>query len=528
MMKGLGTAALAAMVLAAPAMAQTPLEVIPVTLAPGITSPQSGRIIVFAKKVDPAAKPPKEVDTSAFEPTGTAIASKETWSLRQGETAEIDGGADTFPAPFAKLPPGTYAFQAVLDRNHDYNFGGRGAGDIVSPVIEAKLPGPIPRLTLSKTVDASTWLKGRLAHLPGAERTTMTGALAKLKQADFVSPILSKFWGRPVHMGAWVALPPGYGAPGKTFPIVYTTSGFGGPPGYKRFSTAEIGESMAAGEMPPMIWVYLDQTSPTGTHEFADSVNNGPWGQALTTEFIPWLEQRYSTDGKPSSRFLTAHSSGGWTTLWLQVRYPKMFGGSWPTSPDSSDFHNFTNIDIYAAHANAYHDAAGKPIPVFRDKGKIVATQEQFNKLERALGVYGGQFASFDWVFSPKGPDGRPMALFDRATGDVDPQVAAYWRDNYDIAARVKRDWKTIGSDLDGKIHLYVGTADSFYLNRAARLLEQAFDSVGAQEDFTFVPGKAHFDLYKIGDDEFGLRKDISWAMYRLARPGANRPARTN
>ncbi|HEX7338669.1 MAG TPA: alpha/beta hydrolase-fold protein [Rhodanobacteraceae bacterium] len=526
-MKIYWTAALLAVMLAPPALAKTATEAIPVTLAPTIASPQSGRIIVFAKKVDPAAKPPNHVDTSAFEPTGTAIAAKETWSLRQGETAEIDGDVDTYPVPFAKLPPGTYAFQAVLDRNHDYAYGGRGSGDIVSPVVEAKLPGPIPTLTLTHIVKWN-WLKGRIAHLPEAKRIAMKSALSKLKRIDFVSPLLSAFWGRPMHIRAWIALPPGYGAPGKTFPIVYTTNGFGGPPGYQKFSTAQIEHMMTSGAMPPMIWVYLDEASPRGTNEFADSVNNGPWGQALTTEFIPWIDKHYATDGKPASRFLTAHSSGGWAVLWLQVRYPKVFGGSWPISPDPVDFHDFVNIDIYAPHANAYHDAGGKPIPLMRDHGKVIATTKQFARMERVLGVYGGQFASFDWVFSPKGADGRPEPLFNRATGAIDPKVADYWRKHYDIAWRIRHDWPTLKPDLDGKIHLYVGTADNFYLDGSARLLKKVFDSVGAHEDFNFVPNKTHFDIYKIGDQRFGLMKKIAWDMYKQARPGTKRPTKNH
>src|SRR3546814_4636404 len=103
---------------------------------------------------------------------------------------------------------------------------------------------------------------------------------------------------------------------------------------------------MAKGERPPMSWVILDQHIATGTHEFADSANNGPWGAALTTEAIPALEAKYRMDARPSGRFLNGHSSGGWSTLWLQVAYPKIFGGTWPTAPDASDFHDFTNINI--------------------------------------------------------------------------------------------------------------------------------------------------------------------------------------
>ena len=221
-----------------------------------------------------------------------------------------------------------------------------------------------------------------------------------------------------------------------------------------------------------MIWVTLDESSPTGTHEFADSVNNGPWGAALTTELIPWLEQHYRMDARPSGRFLTGHSSGGWATLWLQTRYPKIFGGTWSTSPDPSDFHDFTGADLYRANANVYVDAAGKPVPLVRMNGKDVANFEDFARLEAVLGPYGGQMASFDWVFSPKGADGRPMQMFDRRTGAVDPTVVAYWRDNYDIAYRLQRDWPAVRKDLDGKIHVIVGTADTFHLDGAAHKLQ--------------------------------------------------------
>ena len=517
--------AILAMLAAAPAAAQQPAthEAIPVTLGAGINGVRSGRIIVFARKIDDRAKVPQEVDTSPFEPTGTAIAARETWSLRPGEVATVDGDTDSFPSAFGKLPAGTYAFQAVLDRNHDYNYGGRGPGDIVSPVIEAKLPGPIPTLTLDRVVP-DTPIEQRLSRVPAAQRQPLIDALATVKAVDFTSPLLTEFWGRPMHIRGWVALPPGYGASGKTFPTVYSTGGFGSTLDYDKLSAARMTAEMASGAMPPMIWVYLDESSPRGTHEFADSVNNGPWGQALTTEFIPWIEKRYAMDGKQSSRFLTGHSSGGWATLWLQARYPQVFGGSWPTSPDPSDFHDFTNVDIYAAGANAYHDAEGKPIPLVRDHAKLIATLEQFAKMERVLGPYGGQFASFNWVFSPKGPDGRPQPLFDFATGDVDSAVAAYWRDHYDIAYRIRHNWPELKADLDGKIHLYVGTADTFYLDGAAHLLKQAFDSVGAHEDITFIPNKTHFDLMERGGDREALMKDIAWSMYQHARPGVKRP----
>ena len=230
-----------------------------------------------------------------------------------------------------------------------------------------------------------------------------------------------------------------------------------------------IYERMAAGKMPPMIWVMLDEHLPTGTHEFADSVNDGPWGTALTQEYIPWLESDYRMLEHVADRFLQGHSSGGWATLQLQVNYPRVFGGTWSTSPDPSDFHDFTGIDLYAPHANVYRRPDGTPYPLVRMQGKVVASFEQFAKLEEVLGPYGGQMASFDWVFSPRSSAGTPEPMFDRTTGDVDPRVIAYWRTHYDLAQIVQATWAQQGRYLKGKIHVYVGTADTFYLDGRGR-----------------------------------------------------------
>jgi S-formylglutathione hydrolase FrmB len=231
-------------------------------------------------------------------------------------------------------------------------------------------------------------------------------------------------------------------------------------------------------------------------------------------------------DGRASGRFLTGHSSGGWATLWLQTRYPSVFGGTWSTSPDPSDFHDFTNIDLYAPGANAYREADGSETPLVRDHDKLIATLRQFARLEQVIGPYGGQFASFDWVFSPKGPDGRPLPIFDRTTGAVDPAVAAYWRDHYDIAWRIEHHWPALRRDLDGKIHLIVGTADTFYLDGPAHRLKAVLDRLGAHAAFTFLPGRTHGDLFRQPNDPMGLMGDITWEMYRVARPGSHRPPR--
>jgi S-formylglutathione hydrolase FrmB len=310
----------------------------------------------------------------------------------------------------------------------------------------------------------------------------------------------------------------------RRYPTVYYTQGFGGSLRSLHDGAVARWDDMKTGKAPPMIWVAVDQSTPTGTSEFANSVNNGPWGEALAGELIPDLERHYRMDAKPSGRLLTGHSSGGWAVLWLQVNYPKVFGGAWPTSPDPSDFHDFTGIDLYVPGANAYRKPDGTPWPLARDKGEMLVSVEDYTRREVVVGSYGGQMASFEWVFSPRGADGAPVPMFDRTTGAVDSAVVAYWKDHYDVAERLRRHWPELRGDLDGKIHLTVGSADTFYLDGSARRLEATMKALGARTDFRYIEGRTHFDLYRVGDDRSGLYKTIASEMYAVARPASKPP----
>ncbi|QOY23707.1 enterochelin esterase [Xanthomonas citri] len=502
-----------------------------VTLGGATDQATSGRLLVFATLAKDAQAQAKqsgkdgkveEVNMNPFRPTAVAVAAQDVTALAPGGSVQIDLDNIAFPRGFSALPAGDYLFQAVLDPDGSYGYSGRDGGDLLSEVTAVTLAKgkPLPALTLSKQVPVSDDPWQVSPRAPQAVRDAVPEAKLHSADASMVSTSLSTFWGRPVSLRARVLTPPGYNPKAATrYPTVYVTHGFGG--NYNRFagSIASTWSLMAARQMPPMIWVFLDQSTPTGTHEFADSVNNGPWGTALTEELIPALERQYKMDGKASGRFLNGHSSGGWATLWLQTRYPKLFGGTWSTSPDSSDFRDFTGPDLYAPNANVYRRADGSQFPLIRDHGKVLADLETFAKLERVLGPYGGQLTSFEWVFSPRGADGRPLPIFDRDTGKVDPAVVAYWRTHYDISARVAAQWPTLKPDLDGKIHLIVGTADTFYLDSAAHQFQAVLDGLGARSDFRYLEGRTHFDLYTEGDDNDALMKKIAAEMYAVARP---------
>jgi enterochelin esterase-like enzyme len=481
----------------------------------------SGRLLVFA---EPATSENMTSDTVDVARGGSvAVAARDVASFGANRSVTIDTQTEAFPESFATLGPGPYRVQAVLDRNGDYNFAGRGPGDLVSKVVTLQIPlSSMPVLQLDHALPPETD-QFDMAGLPPVAAAQIAASRPHLHDERIPSKVLTRFHGGDQAVAAWVLTPPGYDPNSRaTYPTVYTAGAFGAGHKLTGQQLSRMWHLMETGAMPPMIWVALDHSSPTGTSEFADSVNNGPWGEALVDEVIPALEAKYRMDAKPSGRFLTGHSSGGWFALWTIVRYPQRFGGSWATAPDPVDFHDFLGVDLYAPGANLYHAADGTPRPLERDHDKVLGTIEEAARLERVLGHAGGQFRSFEWVFSPRRPDGKPAFLFDRDTGAVDPAVTAYWRARYDIAQRVEADWPRLRRHLDGKVHVVVGTADSYYLDGPVRRLDAAFRKVGGRADIRYVPGATHSMsmLYAKDGDRNALWKELSRAIYAVARPG--------
>ncbi len=295
-------------------------------------------------------------------------------------------------------------------------------------------------------------------------------------------------------MHAAVVLPPNYDKdPKRLFPTVYHVHGYGGDATGAWQAGPVYLKRMTAGKMASFVHVFLDASFPTGHTVFADSVNNGPWGRALTQDLIPALEAKYRLAPEPALRFLTGHSSGGWSTLWLQTTYPDFFGGTWSTSPDPVDLRSFTGVNATPGSTdNFYHKPDGTPRNLVRMGGKDVASMEQFARQERVQGEYGGQFASFEWVWSPRGEDGRPLPLFDRETGRLDPAVLEAWQ-KYDIRRNLETNWSTLGP----KLHIFVGSDDTFHLEEGAVYLKDFFQRVGSDAVCEVIPGRDHFNLYR-------------------------------
>lgn len=333
---------------------------------------------------------------------------------------------------------------------------------------------------------------------------------------------LSAFAGHEVRLEAIVMTPPDF-HPDRGWATHYVVHGFGGSA--RSLATRYGGQVLRRiedGDAPPLLRVFLDANHPMGHHVFADSANTGPWGSALVEELIPAIEARYGAIPEARARFVSGHSSGGWSSLWLQVAYPESFGGVWSSAPDPVDFRDFTGIDLYRFH-NMYTDPDGDPVPLVWDGKKVVMTFEAYTRREVARGRVGGQIYSFDAVFSPRGEDGQPRFVFDRDTGRIDREVALAWKP-YDIRLKVKQAWPRLEPLLRSKLHVIVGTEDTFGLQGAVRLLDEELAALGSDAQIIYVEGRDHGDLFDPHPELYprGLLariEDEMWASFSAGAP---------
>lgn len=429
--------------------------------------PFSGRVIFFLNS-DTDAEPRRVYGWTSREP----IFSQDVRDWKPDTPMRFERLAG-YPYEPGKLPAGKYAVQAVMHTNADLPHSGKASGNLYSKeqVIDWNPSGAdVVRLSINRKVKSAA-----------VEVNTEYARTVKLRSA-----CLTRFHGRDIFLRCTVAMPEAYQENDATkFPVIYAIPGFGGDDREALMYASMLGTTKA-----PFVRVGLDATCPLGHHVFADSENNGPYGRALVEELIPHLEKEFRLIPEATARFLIGHSSGGWSALWLQIEYPDYFGGVWATAPDAVDFHDFSGINVYATDANLYKDADGNPRPIMRQGSKVLLHIEDFSRKEDVLGP-GGQLASFEAVFSPRGADGMPKRLWDRETGRIDPNVARAWR-KYDIVDKLRREWKEIGPLLTGKVTVITGEKDNFYLEGAAKLLKIAFAELGSDARVYIEQDKDH------------------------------------
>ena len=389
---------------------------------------------------------------------------------KPGESVRLDSASNGFPGPLDRLKPAEYVAQAIVRLNPDTHDIGSGEGNLYGPVVRALIePGTASPIKLD--VD-------RLIP-PRKFRETK-----RIKLAELESPLLSAFYGRPIKHRAAVILPVENHAQKR--PALYMIPGFGGD---HHIASAFLDvPGLRFGQ--DLVRILLDPDCGTGHHVFADSATNGPRGKALVEEFIPYLEKTFSLVAEPRARLLSGHSSGGWSSLWLQVAYPDFFGGTWSTSPDPVDFRDFQQINIYAPGENMFRDRQGQRRPIARTGGRPVIFYDDFSRMEDVMGP-GGQLGSFEAVFSPLGPDGQPRKLWNRSSGAIDPDVARAW-EAHDIRLVLERNWETLGPKLRGKLHVIVGGMDTFYLEGAVGLLKDALGRLKSDAEVEIIPDRDH------------------------------------
>jgi pimeloyl-ACP methyl ester carboxylesterase len=206
---------------------------------------------------------------------------------------------------------------------------------------------------------------------------------------------------------------------------------------------------------------------------------------------IPQIDAAYRTLAEPHGRFLMGHSSGGWSSLWLQVNYPDVFNGVWSSSPDPVDFRDYQQVDLYRhPPLSLYFDERGGRRPIAQKDEKPVLWYDSFGRMDDVL-ARGGQLRSFEAVFSPLDKDGMPQKLWDRTSGRIDPQVAKAW-EAYDIRLVIERNWSVLEGKLAGKLHITTGSQDTFYLHGAVARLGETLKGLGSDAEVTIVPGKDH------------------------------------
>ncbi len=468
--------------------------------------------------------------------TGVPFFGVDVENLSPGQPAVIDVNAFGSPLEsLLELPVGDYYIQAVFNRYTQFN---RSDGHTVwmhNDQWEGQnwktSPGNIYSDVQQVHIDptAADTIKLEVTNI--IPPIDVPPDSKYVKRFKIQSDILSEFWGQPMYLGMVVLLPQGYDEhPDVHYPVVYNEGHFSlaAPLGFES-DTRSIREEWLGPDFPRFIAVTLQHPCPYFDDSYAvDSPSVGPYGTAIHEELIPEFERRFRAIPEPYARVLTGGSTGGWISFALQVYYPDFYGGTWSFAPDPLDFRNVEGINIYD-DVNAFykvHEWRTVPTPNSRvpETGAVNLTSQQRNYFELANGTKGRSGEQIDiWsaVFGPLGDDGYFAPLFDKFTGEIYPEVAQAWKENYDIRHYLEQNWPTIGPKLVGKLNIFVGTMDNYYLDIGVKHTEAFLESTANPYYAGTVTYGAH--------GSHGWRPMTSGQLLRLMaqRIMENRPAGT-
>jgi len=375
--------------------------------------------------------------------------------LRKDAVYPLQANAISFPSSLVwdQLPEGEYSAQAIW----------MGSQDLCLPLAPGNLRSAVVRFRKSDLRDGAPLKLVLNEVIPGGLPTGKTGLIYH----EVPSQKLSKFHGRPMVYRVAVVLPTRYeDEPNQRYPLVIHIGGFG-----QRWTSAR-----GLPRDPRFLQIQLDGAGPWGDPYQVNSANQGPYGDALVEEVIPFIETTYRGNG---IRFTTGGSTGGWVAVALQIFYPQVFQGCWGQCPDGLDFRAFqlTNLD---QDKNMYVNRYGFERPARRTlAGDVVYTVRHEVQLERTLGrgdrweQSGQQWGSWNAVYGPRGADGRPKPLWDGVSGQIDSSVRPHW-EQYDLRLQLERRWPRDGAHLTGKIRIWVGDADDYFLNNGVVYFREA------------------------------------------------------
>jgi hypothetical protein len=396
-------------------------------------------------------------------------------------------GVACVPERIADLD-GTFRLRAVLDlgssRGHD------APGNPISETVEVEY-----RRDRIDPIEIVIDDLGEDEPSPAAEN---------LVWVDIPSPILTRKLGRPVAHRAGVALPPAYFDPNSSrrfWPVVYVIPGFGGDErGAERWARLLADPNMSSA-MPEAIFIVLDPNDPLGHHGFIDGDNMGPRGTALVDEFIPWLEKRFRLVSDASGRIVHGHSSGGWSSLWLQIEHPATFGACFASAPDPVDFSAFGTVDMLNDE-NLFVGPGGEVRASYRARlspgiDRILMTVREEVAMEHAMapdGTSGEQWSAWNAMFSSRNrATGRPLMAIDLESGRIDRTIVARDWSRFDITARLRRAPERIAPILLERVRLLCGTRDCYYLDEAVSRLSRELE--GTRERLGLEPGSGSIEL---------------------------------
>src|SRR5882757_4653521 len=527
------------LLLAATAQAQTVTVHFP---ASSSDKPLDGRLLFLVSNdpkamTDPKSEPRKQINDT---PKTQMVFGLTVDGWKPGVPVIVGRNDKGYPrASLNDIPAGDYTIQAVLNVYETFHRADgrtiklapdRGEGQVWSLAPGNLYPKPRRARMGAGAPAIDVALDQSIAPIELEADTQY------IRHIRIQSALLSKFWGRPMYLSAIVLVPEGFDAhPQAHFPLIISHDHFvsdldndfrTAPPdsnlqseysdrfhleGYNRIVQQEAYKNYQywiAPGTPRFLIVKLQHANPFYDDSYAvNSANLGPYGDAIETELIPEIEKQFRGIGAGWARFMYGGSTGGWESLAVQLFYPDHYNGAFVACPDPVDFRAFMHVDLYTQDDMFYLSGANKQIeqPAMRDYlGHTLLTMRDNIAYEAALGDHGRSGEQFDiWqaVYSPVGADGYPQSIFDKTTGKIDHATADYWREHYDLNAKLQREWDTLGPKVQGKLHIYVGSDDNYFLNDAVYLLEDFLKQTG-------TPG--HGVPYE-GDVSYGPRAEHCW-----------------